>query len=132
MAEDKKPLLIKRYASRRLYNTETSDYVTLEDIAGFIREGREVRPVRQDDPLHHGAKNLRTHVPRRQSGEHAPAGRDARDEEQVVRCGPGRGRGGRTAGGRARGAAGAARPGGPRGAGPAGGADAAAMHVWSR
>ena len=27
------PLLIKRYASRRLYNTETSDYVTLEDIA---------------------------------------------------------------------------------------------------
>ena len=33
MAEDAKPLLIKRYASRRLYNTETSDYVTLEDIA---------------------------------------------------------------------------------------------------
>jgi polyhydroxyalkanoate synthesis repressor PhaR len=38
-------LLIKRYASRRLYNTETSDYVTLEDIAGFIREGREVKIV---------------------------------------------------------------------------------------
>ena len=31
------PLLIKRYASRRLYNTETSDYVTLEDIAAFIK-----------------------------------------------------------------------------------------------
>lgn len=45
MAEDQKPLLIKRYASRRLYNTETSDYVTLEDIAGFIREGREVQIV---------------------------------------------------------------------------------------
>lgn len=42
MAEDAKPLLIKRYASRRLYNTETSDYVTLEDIAAFIRNGREV------------------------------------------------------------------------------------------
>jgi polyhydroxyalkanoate synthesis repressor PhaR len=40
-----KPLLIKRYASRRLYNTETSDYVTLEDIAVFIREGREVQIV---------------------------------------------------------------------------------------
>ncbi|MFD1796427.1 polyhydroxyalkanoate synthesis repressor PhaR [Paracoccus aurantiacus] len=39
------PLLIKRYASRRLYNTETSDYVTLEDIAGFIRDGREVKIV---------------------------------------------------------------------------------------
>ncbi|MGB0959069.1 MAG: polyhydroxyalkanoate synthesis repressor PhaR [Halocynthiibacter sp.] len=40
-----KPLLIKRYASRRLYNTETSDYVTLEDIAGFIREGREIQII---------------------------------------------------------------------------------------
>ncbi len=45
MAETNKPLLIKRYASRRLYNTETSDYVTLEDIAAFIREGREVQIV---------------------------------------------------------------------------------------
>jgi polyhydroxyalkanoate synthesis repressor PhaR len=45
MAETEKPLLIKRYASRRLYNTETSDYVTLEDIAGFIRKGREVQII---------------------------------------------------------------------------------------
>ncbi|MEO6298942.1 MAG: polyhydroxyalkanoate synthesis repressor PhaR [Paracoccaceae bacterium] len=45
MAETAKPLLIKRYASRRLYNTETSDYVTLEDIGLFIREGREVQII---------------------------------------------------------------------------------------
>lgn len=45
MANTDKPLLIKRYASRRLYNTETSDYVTLEDIAGLIRDGREVQIV---------------------------------------------------------------------------------------
>ena len=45
MADTDKPLLIKRYASRRLYNTETSDYVTLEDIAGFVRQGREVQIV---------------------------------------------------------------------------------------
>ncbi|MBI1173256.1 polyhydroxyalkanoate synthesis repressor PhaR [bacterium] len=45
MAEPAKTLLIKRYASRRLYNTETSDYVTLEDIAGFIRAGREVQII---------------------------------------------------------------------------------------
>ena len=45
VAETDKPLLIKRYASRRLYNTETSDYVTLEDISQFIRDGRDV-PVR--------------------------------------------------------------------------------------
>jgi polyhydroxyalkanoate synthesis repressor PhaR len=45
VAAEPKPLLIKRYASRRLYNTETSDYVTLEDIAGFIRAGREVKII---------------------------------------------------------------------------------------
>ncbi len=45
MAEKSAPLLIKRYASRRLYNTETSDYVTLEDISAFIRDGREVQIV---------------------------------------------------------------------------------------
>lgn len=45
MSKATEPLLIKRYASRRLYNTETSDYVTLEDIAGFIRQGREIKIV---------------------------------------------------------------------------------------
>jgi polyhydroxyalkanoate synthesis repressor PhaR len=45
LAQKSEPLLIKRYASRRLYNTETSDYVTLDDIAGFIREGRDVQIV---------------------------------------------------------------------------------------
>lgn len=45
MVDTNKPLLIKRYASRRLYNTETSDYVTLDDIAEFIREGREVQII---------------------------------------------------------------------------------------
>lgn len=45
MTDKPAPLLIKRYASRRLYNTETSDYVTLEDISGFIRDGREVQIV---------------------------------------------------------------------------------------
>ena len=45
MADKQNPLLIKRYASRRLYNTETSDYVTLDDISGFIRDGREVQII---------------------------------------------------------------------------------------
>ncbi|MCY4151578.1 MAG: polyhydroxyalkanoate synthesis repressor PhaR [Aestuariivita sp.] len=45
MVDEITPLLIKRYASRRLYNTETSDYVTLEDIASVIRSGREVQIV---------------------------------------------------------------------------------------
>lgn len=45
MAATDAPLLIKRYASRRLYNTETSDYVTLDDIAAFIRQGRDVQII---------------------------------------------------------------------------------------
>ncbi len=45
LAEKSEKLLIKRYASRRLYNAETSDYVTLDDIAGFIRDGREVEII---------------------------------------------------------------------------------------
>ncbi|WP_333830038.1 polyhydroxyalkanoate synthesis repressor PhaR [Pararhodobacter sp.] len=45
MPDTEKPLLIKRYASRRLYNTESSDYVTLEDIARFIRAGRAVQII---------------------------------------------------------------------------------------
>jgi len=43
LPDNKKTLMIKRYASRRLYNTETSDYVTLEDIARFIQNGRDVQ-----------------------------------------------------------------------------------------
>ncbi len=34
------PVVVKKYANRRLYNTESSSYVTLEDLAGMVREGR--------------------------------------------------------------------------------------------
>lgn len=37
--------LIKRYANRKLYDTDAKRYVTLDDLAGFIREGEEVRVV---------------------------------------------------------------------------------------
>ncbi|MCP5086409.1 MAG: polyhydroxyalkanoate synthesis repressor PhaR [Rhodobacteraceae bacterium] len=36
------PILINRYASRRLYNTQSSEYVTLEEVAALIREGNDV------------------------------------------------------------------------------------------
>ncbi|MDH3744660.1 MAG: polyhydroxyalkanoate synthesis regulator DNA-binding domain-containing protein [Acidobacteriota bacterium] len=35
--------LIKRYESRKLYDTEESRYVSLEEIAEFVRRGQEVR-----------------------------------------------------------------------------------------
>jgi polyhydroxyalkanoate synthesis repressor PhaR len=34
------PVIIKKYANRRLYNTETSSYITLDHIAQMTREGR--------------------------------------------------------------------------------------------
>jgi len=39
------PILIKRYANRKLYNTETSRYITLKGIAELIENGDEVRVV---------------------------------------------------------------------------------------
>ena len=39
------PVIIKKYGNRRLYDTANSKYVNLEDIAGFIREGRDVQVV---------------------------------------------------------------------------------------
>jgi polyhydroxyalkanoate synthesis repressor PhaR len=41
MAEDKEPVTIKKYANRRLYNTGTSTYVTLEDLAAMVKEGED-------------------------------------------------------------------------------------------
>ncbi len=35
-------ILINRYASRRLYNTQTSEYVTLDEIAELIKQGNDV------------------------------------------------------------------------------------------
>ncbi len=37
--------LVKRYGSRKLYDTEESRYVSLDEIAAFIRRGQEVRVV---------------------------------------------------------------------------------------
>jgi polyhydroxyalkanoate synthesis repressor PhaR len=40
--EQPKPtVVIKKYANRRLYNTEASSYVTLEDLANMVRQGRD-------------------------------------------------------------------------------------------
>jgi polyhydroxyalkanoate synthesis repressor PhaR len=39
MADSNEPITIKKYANRRLYNTGTSTYVTLEDLATMVKEG---------------------------------------------------------------------------------------------
>ncbi len=38
-------ILIKRYENRKLYDSSRSTYITLEEIAGLIREGKEIRVV---------------------------------------------------------------------------------------
>ena len=37
--------LIKRYGSRKLYDTEESRYVSLEELAGWIRSGQQIRVI---------------------------------------------------------------------------------------
>jgi polyhydroxyalkanoate synthesis repressor PhaR len=42
MAEDKSaPIVIKKYANRRLYNTSSSAYVTLDDLSQMVKEGSD-------------------------------------------------------------------------------------------
>jgi len=49
------PAIIKKYANRRLYNTETSSYITLEHLAAMTREGRDFKVVdaKSDEDITH-------------------------------------------------------------------------------
>jgi polyhydroxyalkanoate synthesis repressor PhaR len=49
------PVTIKKYANRRLYNTETSSYITLEHLAAMTREGRDFKVVdaKTDEDITH-------------------------------------------------------------------------------
>ncbi len=46
-------ILIKKYPNRRLYNTETSGYITIKDVAELIKSGHrvEVRDVTSDEDV---------------------------------------------------------------------------------
>lgn len=35
------PIVIKKYANRRLYNTDTSSYVTLDDLCDMVKQGED-------------------------------------------------------------------------------------------
>ena len=56
MAKSGEPTIIKKYANRRLYNTGTSTYVTLEDLAEMVKRGEEfeVEDAKTGDDLTHG------------------------------------------------------------------------------
>jgi polyhydroxyalkanoate synthesis repressor PhaR len=44
----RQPHLIKKYANRKLYDTRTSHYVTLDEIAQLVRDGHDIRVVDRD------------------------------------------------------------------------------------
>jgi polyhydroxyalkanoate synthesis repressor PhaR len=54
-AEKREPVVIKKYANRRLYNTDTSTYVTLDDLAAMVKGGRDfvVFDAKTGDDLTH-------------------------------------------------------------------------------
>jgi polyhydroxyalkanoate synthesis repressor PhaR len=56
VVEKRETVVIKKYANRRLYNTETSAYVTLEDLAVMVRGDRDfvVYDAKTGDDLTHG------------------------------------------------------------------------------
>jgi len=45
MAKSSAKVTIKKYANRRLYDTESSTYITLDRLAQMVREGREFEVV---------------------------------------------------------------------------------------
>src|SRR4051794_26347741 len=45
MAKSSGKVTIKKYANRRLYDTESSSYITLDRLAAMVREGREFEVV---------------------------------------------------------------------------------------
>ena len=55
MASKDDPVVIKKYANRRLYNTGTSTYVTLEDLAEMVKKGEEftVQDAKSGDDITH-------------------------------------------------------------------------------
>jgi polyhydroxyalkanoate synthesis repressor PhaR len=52
-AQTADPVVIKKYANRRLYNTQTSSYVTLDHLCEMVKEGVdfEVRDARTGDDI---------------------------------------------------------------------------------
>lgn len=53
--DQRESVVIKKYANRRLYNTETSTYVTLDDLAEMVRSDRDfvVYDAKSGDDLTH-------------------------------------------------------------------------------
>ena len=72
MTKPTEPIIIKKYANRRLYNTGTSTYVTLEDLASMVKKGKDFVGLRRQD--------RRGHHPLGAHPDHLRAGEQGRAE----------------------------------------------------
>ena len=54
-SENSGTVIIKKYANRRLYNTESSSYITLEHLAQMTRDGRDFKVIdaKSEDDITH-------------------------------------------------------------------------------
>ena len=73
MSDDKNktgPVVIKKYANRRLYNTQTSSYVTLDHLAAMVKDGTEfeVQDARTGEVLMLGFLNPTSYAKTLESG----------------------------------------------------------------
>ena len=66
MAKTDGQIVIKKYANRRLYNTGTSTYVTLDDLAVMVKNGDDfvVLDAKSGDDITHSVltQNFRTGI----------------------------------------------------------------------
>src|SRR3546814_17053326 len=76
------PVIVKKYANRRLYNTETSSYITLDLLYQMTREGREfvVVDAKTNEDITH---NVMTQIIREAEGR---TERSSVGKECVSKC----------------------------------------------
>lgn len=65
---EKPPVVVKKYANRRLYNTESSSYITLDNLAEMVRLGRDfvVYDAKSGDDI---TRNVLTQIIVEEEGE---------------------------------------------------------------
>ena len=84
------PVIVKKYANRRLYNTETSSYITLDHLAAMTREGRDFKVIdaKSEEDITHNVLTQINHG-RGKSGRDDAAGQlpaPAESRCTVIRC----------------------------------------------
>lgn len=75
MAKNEGQIVIKKYANRRLYNTGTSTYVTLDDLAVMVKRGEDfiVQDAKSGEDITHSVLTQIIFEQESKNRQHAPA-----------------------------------------------------------